>query len=246
MALTAATPHPGLVETPRTGCPIFISPHLDDAVLACGRLIATWSGALVVTVFAGSAPAGALPTEWDSASGFRPGDDAVARRREEDGAALALLGATSCWLNLLDRQYGPEPALDVVVAQLQRVLARHRADAVFFPLGLFHSDHQLTRRACLALYPAFAHCPWFAYEDALYRTLPACRDDALAEIRQTGLDLAAVRFAEAADAAMRKRLAVACYQSQLRALATPGRLGESGLAGAEAYWQINPASRSSS
>lgn len=232
---------PAPLEATRLGRLLFVSPHLDDAVFACGRLLASAPDAIVGTLFAGTAPPGTPLTEWDRAGGFQPGDDVVARRREEDRKALARLGAWPLWLNLPDRQYGPEPPLDEVVGQLLGLLVQCEPAAVFFPLGLFHSDHRLTRQAAIVLVQACSGCHWFAYEDALYRNLPGQRDDGLAALRRAGLALRPARFTEAADAAARKQDAVACYGSQLRALATPGRPGMADLAGAETYWQVGPA-----
>lgn len=234
-------PFPTFIDAAGMGRLLFISPHLDDAAFACGRLLASVSDAIVATLFAGvPAPYSAL-TEWDRAAGFKAGDDVVARRREEDRQALGQLGAWPLWLELQDRQYGPEPSLDQVVARLVRLLFQCEPDAVFFPLGLFHSDHQLTRQAASVLVRACSGCRWFAYEDALYRRLPAQREEALADLRRAGLGLSAARFVEAPDAASCKERAVACYASQLRALATPGRPGNIDLFADEAYWLVRPA-----
>lgn len=219
--------------------PLFISPHLDDAVFSCGCLLATLPDAMVATVFAGLPAAGEL-TDWDRAAGFRAGDEVVAMRREEDRQALAQLGAWPIWLDFLDRQYAPEPVLAEVVAAMHALLQQCEADAVFFPLGLFHSDHRLTRRAVSVFARHCSGCRWFAYEDALYRRLPGWREEAVAELAQSGLALQPASFVEAEEAAERKRRAVACYASQLRALATPGHSGTADLLAAEACWQVVP------
>lgn len=229
------------LEAARMGRLLFISPHLDDAAFACGRLLASAADAIVATVFAG-APSPALPlSEWDRASGFQPGDNVVGHRREEDRQALALLGAWPLWLELQDCQYAPAPACDHVAMQLLQLLVQCEPAAVFFPLGLFHSDHRLVRQAAIVLTKACSGCHWFAYEDALYRRLPGERENGLAALRAAGLALHRIRFAETDDAAARKQRAVACYRSQLQALATPGRTGDGDLAGAEGYWQVSPA-----
>lgn len=234
-------PFPTFIEAVGMGRLLFISPHLDDAAFACGRLLASVSDALVATLFAGApAPCSAL-TEWDRAAGFEAGDDVVARRREEDRQALGQLGAWPLWLELRERQYGPEPSVDEVVDQLVRLLVQCEPDAIFFPLGLFHSDRQLTRQAASVLVHACSGCRWFAYEDALCRRLPAERDEAIVDLGRAGLALSAARFVEAPDAASRKERAVACYASQLRALATPGRPGNADLFAEEAYWLVRPA-----
>jgi LmbE family N-acetylglucosaminyl deacetylase len=80
---------------------IYISPHLDDAVLSCGARIYQERRAdlpvLVVTVMAGDAPSDGmespivaeLHTRWELETNSNP----VAARRAEDHAALAVLKA---------------------------------------------------------------------------------------------------------------------------------------------------------
>src|SRR5213078_209954 len=85
---------------------VVVSPHFDDAVQGAGYLLAGHPGSTVVTVFAGRPPAyPATPTEWDAFGGFKPGDDVVAIRQDEDIAALTVLGAAWHWLDFSDHQY---------------------------------------------------------------------------------------------------------------------------------------------
>ena len=95
---------------------LFLSPHLDDAALSCGgqihRRAAAGEHVTVVTVFAG-APLGAptpLGAELHSLWGL-PADpgDALAIRRAEDDAALAVLGAASARWDLVDAVYRVAP-----------------------------------------------------------------------------------------------------------------------------------------
>ncbi|UCG23914.1 MAG: PIG-L family deacetylase, partial [Chloroflexota bacterium] len=76
---------------------IYLSPHLDDAVLSCAgqiyQAVEAGRSVLIVTVMAGDAStaelspfAQSLHERWEVAS------DAVAVRREEDKAASELLG----------------------------------------------------------------------------------------------------------------------------------------------------------
>ena len=44
----------GLVSPEELERVVVLSPHLDDAVLGCGRLMAAHPGATVVTVYAGA------------------------------------------------------------------------------------------------------------------------------------------------------------------------------------------------
>lgn len=232
------------VDAAQLGRLLFLSPHLDDAAFACGRLLASAPDAVVATVFAARPPAGTGLTEWDRDAGFAAGDDVVVRRREEDRQALAELGAWPLWLELPDSQYAPSPPLADIARQLLALLVQCEPAAVFFPLGLFHADHRLARQAVLTLLPSCSGCAWFAYEDALYRCLPGERATALAALRQAGLAASPAFFAETAAAAECKRRAIARYASQLRALATPGRPGHADLAAAEAYWRVGGGGRS--
>ncbi|MEK7389804.1 MAG: PIG-L family deacetylase [Elusimicrobiota bacterium] len=110
---------------------VFLSPHLDDAALSCGALIAQLSAAgqacLVVTVCAGVPPAGfvfskaalRLHRSW----GLRD-ETAVQTRLAEDSAAMALLGAQRRLLDFLDDMYRPP----VLVERARRKLARLGAE----------------------------------------------------------------------------------------------------------------------
>lgn len=237
----------GAGELRGAGPVLVVSPHLDDGVLSCGCLIAGLArqrAVAVATVFAGRPRAGdAALCDWDRAAGFTPGSDVVGRRRAEDRNALAILGARPHWLPFRDSQYGRSPQAGAVARRLARLpVMRSNNAVVLFPLGLFHSDHRLVREAVLALLrrerPG-VRC--LAYEDALYRRLPGLRDAALARLRRAGLAPRPARAAADADAVRRKARAVACYRSQLRALATPGRAGHADAFAEERYWQLTEA-----
>ncbi len=216
---------------------LVVSPHLDDAAFACGRLLATYRPGIVVTVF-GGAPLGYPElTEWDRACGFSPGEDVVAARRAEDRAALALLGATPVWLCFLDAQYAPPPELNEIAAALDKTLRDHRPSAVFFPLGIFHSDHKLVHEACRSVALRWSALSWFIYEDALYRASAGLSEHRLAEVRAAGFDLADAHITLDPSPEPKQR-AVACYVSQLRGLVTPGRPGLTDLAAPEHYWRL--------
>ncbi len=56
----------GVVAPDELARVVVVSPHLDDAVLGCGQLLAAWPGATVVTVFAGKPAVYPTPQrEWD-------------------------------------------------------------------------------------------------------------------------------------------------------------------------------------
>jgi LmbE family N-acetylglucosaminyl deacetylase len=94
---------------------IFLSPHPDDAVLSCGgwidQLAQNGERPIVMTIFGGDRPA-AVPL-----SGFarglherwQLGDDAPARRRDEDRAACDRLSCYLIHLPFADAVYRVEP-----------------------------------------------------------------------------------------------------------------------------------------
>ncbi|MGH3132205.1 MAG: PIG-L deacetylase family protein [Gaiellaceae bacterium] len=129
---------------------VVVAPHSDDGVLSLGAAIASWArrGAHVdlLTVFAldpeSEAPAGG----WDARAGFRTEGEAAIRRREEDAAACAILGATAAWLPFGSVDYdrhGDEAAVrDAVSAAADGV------DALLLPgFPLSHPDHEWLGRA---------------------------------------------------------------------------------------------------
>jgi LmbE family N-acetylglucosaminyl deacetylase len=216
---------------------LFVSPHLDDAVLSCGELIASSPAALVVTVFAGRPAEDAPRTSWDAECGFGAGDDPIAARRAEDRAALDALGARSFWLDFLDDQYGEARPAAAIGAALADVVARETPDEVYVPLGLFHADHRRASDATLAVMPQFAALTWLAYADAIYRCIEGAVEERLRGLADAGILLAPTTLPHAADAQRRKREAVACYASQLRGL--HGRRHHDDVFALETYWRVH-------
>jgi hypothetical protein len=122
---------------------VILSPHFDDAVLSCWHVLASAGEVLVVNVFAGEPPAGALGW-WDRFAGATDSATAVRARIEEDREALALAGRTALNLPFLDSQYrhGDQAPEEIVEG------ARIYAPA---SLGNHHRDHTAVRAAALAL-----------------------------------------------------------------------------------------------
>jgi LmbE family N-acetylglucosaminyl deacetylase len=221
----------------RVGQLVVISPHCDDAVFACGRMLEAHPGSIVVTVCAGRPPADAPLTEWDHAAGFRPGDDVMGMRRAEDREALTLLAAHPIWLDFCDSQYGQSPSVEAVMNALHGVVCAANPKTIVLPLGLFHSDHVLTHQATLLLRRRHVRLSWFIYADVLYRQLPGLIEKRLKECELRGLALQSAAF-PLNTASNRKQAAVQCYQSQLRALASPGRPGYADTASQEIFWRL--------
>jgi LmbE family N-acetylglucosaminyl deacetylase len=179
------TPEPetrwGAVEAEELAGIAVVSPHLDDAVLGAGHLLATYPGSTVITVYAGPPPAyPEAPTDWDASGGFVAGDDVVALRREEDRAALHELGAHPAWLTFSDYQYLPPDKRSTpaeVAPALAEALAELQPTAVFLPMGLANPDHVCTHDAGLLVRSALGADPsggpsWFCYEDHGYKHIP--------------------------------------------------------------------------
>lgn len=215
---------------------LVISPHLDDAVFGCGRLIGAHPGTVVVTVFAGVPRDSERLTEWDAACGFRSAAEAVATRRREDQAALALLEATPRWLGFCDSQYGETPTLAELAAALGRAIADEAPQRVLYPLGIFHADHLLVHEAAGAALRAYPGMPCVAYEDALYRGMRGELQQRLAALAHAGVSATPVRLVTNSDHPL-KAQAVQAYASQMRAF---GPNGVADTAQPERYWRLEP------
>lgn len=130
---------------------VVLSPHLDDAPLSVGALIAraarSGSHVTALTVFAGNPDNDGPAAPWDTACGFASAGDAARGRREEDVRACEILGVEPDWLPFADMDYRPERDADEVWAAVAPKL--EGADLVLTPgWPLEHPDHLwLTRLA---------------------------------------------------------------------------------------------------
>lgn len=210
--------HRSLVRLPL----LVVSPHLDDAVLSCGRLLARSPGSIVLTALAGSPPKWDELTLWDRMCGFDIGEDVMAVRLAEDRAALGVLGASQQVIEACDGQYDPPaPRADVVRSGIRSALGRMRPATCAIPLGLQHPDHQEVRQIALSCVGAAGPAvDWIVYEDLPYGrsdTDGTSRAEAVGAIESAGFQLSELRPDLDADMAT-KAAAVACYPSQLLAL----------------------------
>lgn len=150
-----------------------VSPHLDDAVISAGACLAGLTAerwpVTVLTVFAGDPGPILSPAAQRHHDRCGLGPDAVARRRAEDRAALARVGARPCHGLILDAVYrsGPtgewvcdddadmfavppvDPALDDAVRDLiEDAIDKSGCALLFGPSAAgSHVDHVLTERA---------------------------------------------------------------------------------------------------
>ena len=198
---------------------VAVSPHLDDAAFSVGGTLATLADAghdvVVVTCFTRTVadPTGfALACQTDK--GLGPEVDYLALRREEDRAAMAVLGVRRRLLDLPEaphRGYESAPALfagvhddDEAWREVADLLAPVQADVWLGPQGLGgHVDHLQVVRALVAL-----GRPVRWWRDAPYvLRQPDARPSAL---------LPAGLVEQVPEQLGRRRLdACACYASQL-------------------------------
>ncbi len=223
-----------------------VSPHLDDAVLSCGHLLLGEPDPVVATVFAGHPGAGVL-SDWDRSCGFVDGDDPVARRRDEDRNALALLGARPWHMDFLDLPYrdnrtagGGLRAVEIT-RELAGVVEELGVSKVFIPVGILHPDHVLTHEAGALLLQSSPLVELWMYRDLPYGlALPHLVTSRLENLRRSGLRTRPVSVAAPTNDDV-KRAAVACYPSQgERVLSDLGRAAWelTCSVGGEQFWQL--------
>lgn len=216
---------------------LIVSAHRDDAIFACGEVLASQRGGVVVTLFAGQ-PSPALPlTDWDAAAGFTSTGEAIAQRCAEQDRALELLHAKPISLDFIDSQYGDLPNVIGLAETVAAALDQENPDTVMLPAGLYHADHILAHQATLMTRSYDTQRQWLLYEDTIYRRMPALLQQRLTGLAHFGIDATPVAFDTRAQAE-RKRHAVQCFISQLRALAAPGRPGQSDIFAPEGYWRL--------
>jgi len=200
---------------------IFLSPHLDDAVFACGglisRLTADGRRPLVIDVFS--------TASTDFKAGARPDDARVAEEYVVSGYLgfyVRLIGELDAFYRgdayrSLSRLFMADPRhyqreVERVQSLVAAALHGVTYDTLYAPLGVgWHVDHLLTHLAARALVdPARLRF----YEDAPYALLPHLSDYRLAELdprtaRPAGSTLRHARTAArfyAGTAVMRERL----------------------------------------
>jgi LmbE family N-acetylglucosaminyl deacetylase len=200
---------------------VVVSPHFDDGVMGAGLLLARHPGSTVLTVFAGRPPAYPdPPSEWDALGGFRSGDDVVAQRREEDLAALEVLGSAAHWLELADHQYLAEAdraSAEEVATEVRGALAALAPTAVFVPFGLGNPDHDVTHRAARLLWDELPDIAWYCYADQGYQHIPGLLAWRVGALFRAGWwpTPAAVPLDDDLE---RKRQAILRYESQVAPL----------------------------
>ena len=225
-AFRAEVPRPPPPERIRRPITLFLSPHLDDAALSLGALIASLPAgeATVATCFTADVA----------------GDDRMAARRGEDVLACSLLGADFEHLDLpdapargydtpasltgdLDPADAVAPALEAGLRDLLRARAPH---TVCSPLGVGeHVDHRRVIAAVARVRDDFPGVRWLRWYDqpALARHRRRYPELSFARrvrgLAEVGDDACALAFAPPArepDGPLARKLrAAAAYASQV-------------------------------
>jgi LmbE family N-acetylglucosaminyl deacetylase len=214
---------------------LVVSPHLDDAVLSAGgrihRLASEGADVTVFTLFAGvpSPPYSPIAEYfhyvWDLET------DPVEHRRQEDRAALALLGASPSHGSFLDAVYRrrpdggwlvdmdrptvqgndvPEPGLAVdLESAVVSLLATLQPDLVLTCAAVGdHLDHRRTRDATVVA--AGGKVPLYCWEDLPY----GMRQSHALHLPDGAVLGAPVAETASDEAWSAKYAAVHCYRSQ--------------------------------
>ncbi len=218
---------------------IFLSPHLDDAALSCGGMIAALAAAgqhvLVVNICSGSPRPDTRFSPFAEATHLSwglPAAEAVRLRRAEDETALETLGADSFRLDLLDAIYrmpaayvdnttlfgqvAPDDRLPAELGAHLAALAEQYPAAIFYtPLGVGrHVDHQAATAAAGAL--ALGGISVAFYEDFPYVSQAGALEERLEELGGAERFLPMVTSID--NTLPRKVGAIEAYRSQLASL----------------------------
>ena len=223
---------------PRT---LYVSPHLDDAVLSCGGGILerarTGTRVLVATVFSHGT------------------EESHAHRRAEDARALAAAGAEAVYLGLLDAPFrgvdgtfegltgtAPDPAIvERVRTRVRELVGELDPDEVWLPAGIGgHVDHQSVfeaRDAAGERARLYADRP-YAFVEPLVRLRRCELEGTSADVSEDELRDAIERagvmgaFLAPSVPTLRARLATARTPTGLRIQIRAHRFPRSGLAAA--------------
>ena len=239
----------GTVDPAELARIVVLSPHFDDAAQGAGLMLLRHQDAApaVITVMAG--PPDAYPdpvSEWDALGGFEVGDDVVALRRQEELAAMAVLGAEPVWLDFVDHQYlAPEQRAQApaVADVLEPALMARRPTAVFAPLGLANPDHVVTHEAAMLVRERHPELAWFCYEDHGYKHLPGLLAHRVGGLLKSGRWPTPAMVPVSTDVDTKRR-AMWCYKSQIPPLERDHALTERMAANVpEQFWRLAPPPR---
>ena len=216
---------------------IFLSAHPDDAVLSCGgwiyQLAQNGERPIVITLFGGDRSAAAPLSDFARSlqDRWQLGDDAPARRRDEDRAACDRLGCYLIHLPFADAAYRADENGQPLYASEEAIFGAIREEAIIdqvaealrprvrkvsnarlvIPLtaGL-HVDHVITRLAAERL-----HEDAIYYEDYPYAEQPERMTHVWGSAADEADEWASEAIGLSEDALHAKIQAFQCHRSQI-------------------------------
>lgn len=193
---------------------LVVSPHLDDAVLSVGQLLANYPTPVVLTIFAGSPAPGMAASSYDKNCGFGSPEAGMHARWSEDDRALRILGCRPARAPLIDHQYRTGDPTAAVIDIIRQTAQAIGATTILGPLGLNHPDHEIVSRA---MRETADLADLWLYEDIPSRVMtPEAVHTAWEDHRAAGFDLDLGFLGDGPKDS--KRAALACYRSQTWAL----------------------------
>jgi len=150
---------------------LFVSTHLDDAVLSCGHYLSINPNSVVLTALAG-APERLREGYNANTTGELYAPDAVQKRRSEDSAAMNFLSVRPpVWMELYDNDFmhwiRKRNDHKEMVSAIGLAIREIGSGSVVTPLGLTHSDHVAVSNACIEL-AKNSDLEWYLYMDMPY------------------------------------------------------------------------------
>lgn len=216
---------------------VFLSPHLDDAVLSCGgliyQLVQDGQQVRVITSMAGDAPQPPpdTPLVRDLHAIWKEGDNPFLARRKEDIEALHYLGAEVEHLTLMDCIYRENGVRQPMYPTRTELFGEINPDdpaltmmpplppetsVLYFPAAVGgHVDHQIVRLWGLSYRRRNPNIPVKFYVDYPYSRTPENVARAETYFREQGYrwTVEAIHLTEAAVVA--KIHAIGLYVSQI-------------------------------
>ena len=158
---------------------LILSPHLDDAALSLGGLVAKEAANCVVATFFAGTPQEPFYTHWDTKCGFKDSSEAMAARVVEDKNALHALGLSDehiYYFKYLDLEYRvaqkqwrifDSRIVRALQKDIESLIAKLSPTRVYAPGLAVHPDHRLLLRAARRA-ARRSSIEFFLYQDMPY------------------------------------------------------------------------------
>jgi len=235
---------------------IVLSPHLDDATLSLGGLIAKSTHSddspIIATIFTGT-PKIATSTMWDSKSGFKNSSDAVSTRISENNNSADILNSQVVNMGYLDNQYRTTTATtsleNKITNDIIKLIRSHDSSTssmevygpAVFPGNVGHADHTILHDAymdAISEYKPRGIVTFFIYEDFPYaKEANVPKIDLTKTLRayEPQYSYAPIYIPLTSDIISTKEDAIRAYGSQEKALSNNG----SDIASSSLNWMKN-------